>query len=266
MLLNWRTRGSRRDGVMLGRMENQDGLYRGMKDRFAYILPEHGRLEFAYRGRVYRSQPGVLSVKHPGEFYRELRRDGLATFDIVFVDIDLVHAALGGSVHSEVVFPTPELTSSDPRASALLQLHALLRSGADEFARESAAVEAAAALAALARPRETVRRETSAVARARAYLIERLAEPVRLDELADHVGMDKFHLSRAFRAQLGAAPYEYLTHRRILKAQHLLREGWPVVRVASAVGYYDQSQLHRHFRRLVGVTPGAFARNFRACS
>lgn len=266
MLLNRRSRRPRQNGVMLGRMENQHGLYRGMKDRFAYIVPERGRLEFAYRGRVYRSGPGELSLKHPGEFYTELRRDGLATFDIVFVDIDLVHAALGGSVHSEVVFPTPELAASDPRARALLQLHAVLRDGAEAFAREGAATEAATALALLARPRDQVRRETSAVARARAYLLERLTEPVRLDELADHVGMDKFHLIRAFRAQLGAPPYEYLTHRRILKAQHLLRAGLPPVQVAAAVGYCDQSQLHRHFRRLVGVTPGVFAQHCRAGS
>jgi hypothetical protein len=178
---------------MLGRMENQDGLYRGMKDRFAYIIPERGQLEFAYRGRIYRSGLGVLSLKHPGEFYSELRREGLATFDIVFLDIDLVHAALGGSVHSEVVFPTPELASSDPRARALLQLHAVLRDGSEAFAREGAATEAATALALLARPRDQVRRETGAVARARAYLLERLAEPIRLDELADHVGMDKLN-------------------------------------------------------------------------
>jgi len=248
---------------MLGRMENQDGLYRGMKDRFAYIIPEQGRLEFAYRGRVYRSEPGMLSLKHPGEFYSELRRDGLASFDIVFVDIELVHAALGGSVHSEVVFPTPELASSDPRARALLRLRAVLRNGAEVFAREGAAAEAATALASLARPRDEVRGESGAVARARAYLLERLAEPIRLDELADHVGMDKFHLIRAFRAQLGAPPYEYLTHQRILKAQHLLRAGVPAVQAAAAVGYCDQSQLHRHFRRLVGVTPGVFAQRWR---
>jgi AraC-like DNA-binding protein len=26
--------------------------------------------------------------------------------------------------------------------------------------------------------------------------------------------------------------------------------------------FYDESQLHRHFRRIVGVAPGAYARSF----
>jgi AraC-like DNA-binding protein len=30
--------------------------------------------------------------------------------------------------------------------------------------------------------------------------------------------------------------------------------------VAPQVGLYDQSQLNRHFRRIVGTTPGAYAR------
>ena len=32
--------------------------------------------------------------------------------------------------------------------------------------------------------------------------------------------------------------------------------------VAQELGYCDQSQLHRHFRRIVGTTPGAYAREF----
>jgi transcriptional regulator GlxA family with amidase domain len=92
-------------------------------------------------------------------------------------------------------------------------------------------------------------------------LLERLAEPVRLDELADHVRLDKYHLIRAFRAELGAPPYEYLTHARIYRARELLRAGSSPSAVAPAVGYYDQSQLHRHFLKIVGTTPGQYARS-----
>jgi AraC-like DNA-binding protein len=32
------------------------------------------------------------------------------------------------------------------------------------------------------------------------------------------------------------------------------------------VGFYGQSQLHRHFRRVIGVTPGAYAKAYaQAC-
>jgi AraC-like DNA-binding protein len=77
------------------------------------------------------------------------------------------------------------------------------------------------------------------------------------------VGLDKFHLVRAFRAALGIAPYEFLTHARVHRARALLSGGATAAAAASAVGYCDQSQLHRHFVRIVGTTPGRYARQRR---
>jgi len=55
-------------------------------------------------------------------------------------------------------------------------------------------------------------------------------------------------------------PYRYLTHVRIAHARRLLAQGHAPADVALAVGLYDQSQLHRHFVRIVGVPPGRYAR------
>lgn len=67
---------------------------------------------------------------------------------------------------------------------------------------------------------------------------------------------------RAFRAEVGLPPYEYLTYLRVWRARELLRGGKRVADAAAEVGFYDESQLHRHFRRIVGVTPGAYARSW----
>jgi AraC-like DNA-binding protein len=83
---------------------------------------------------------------------------------------------------------------------------------------------------------------------------------VTLDALADHAGTDKFHLCRAFRAEVGLPPHAYLTRLRIMRAKELLAAGVKPCEVAQRVGLYDQSQLNRHFRQIVGTTPGAYAR------
>ena len=44
------------------------------------------------------------------------------------------------------------------------------------------------------------------------------------------------------------------------EALDLLRARLPASQVAAEVGIYDQSQLNRHFKRIVGVTPGQYAR------
>jgi AraC-like DNA-binding protein len=63
---------------------------------------------------------------------------------------------------------------------------------------------------------------------------------------------------RAFSAAYGIAPHQYLTARRVDRARRLLLDGLPVGEVAVAAGFYDQAHLTRHFRRLVGVTPGRY--------
>ena len=46
---------------------------------------------------------------------------------------------------------------------------------------------------------------------------------------------------------------------RIRRAVQQLRDGVPAARVAADCGFADQAHLTRHFKRLVGVTPGVFA-------
>lgn len=92
------------------------------------------------------------------------------------------------------------------------------------------------------------------------YLHDRLADAITLDDLARHADLDKFHLCRAFRAQVGLPPHAYLTRLRIHRAKELLGRGLRASEVAPLVGLYDQSQLTRHFRRLVGTTPGRYGK------
>lgn len=48
--------------------------------------------------------------------------------------------------------------------------------------------------------------------------------------------------------------------RRVDLARRLLLGGQPAGEVATAAGFYDQSHLTRHFKRVLGTTPGRYAR------
>src|SRR5262249_54973914 len=106
------------------------------------------------------------------------------------------------------------------------------------------------------------KRAPEAVRRARAFLHDALADKITLDDLAEHAGLHKFHLVRAFRSEVGLPPYEFLTYIRVSRARELLRRGVLVAEAAQAVGFCDESQLHRHFRRIVGLPPGVYAKSF----
>jgi AraC-like DNA-binding protein len=109
-------------------------------------------------------------------------------------------------------------------------------------------------------------RAPGAVALVRDLLGERLTQPPSLDELARLTGMSPFALLRAFRAETGLPPHAYLNQQRVRVARLLLDDGAPPARVAAQTGFTDQAHLSRHFKRIIGVPPGAYQRERRQAS
>jgi len=104
----------------------------------------------------------------------------------------------------------------------------------------------------------------SALRRAREILIDEAPRNITLRELAAATGMDRHRLTRLFRAEYGMAPHCLQLASRISLARRLLERGVPVATVARDVGFVDQSHLHRHFRRTLGITPGEYVRLLRS--
>jgi Helix-turn-helix domain/AraC-like ligand binding domain len=65
---------------------------------------------------------------------------------------------------------------------------------------------------------------------------------------------------RAFRAETGMPPHAYLNQLRVRQARVRLDRGLPPAEAAAKTGFADQAHLTRHFKRVVGVPPGAFQR------
>lgn len=94
--------------------------------------------------------------------------------------------------------------------------------------------------------------------RARDYMHAHFHQNIGLDELARVCGVDRFRLSRAFKAAFGIAPHGYLIQLRLVRARRLLALGTAPADVASDLGFADQSHLGRWFRRANGLTPGTY--------
>ncbi len=223
-----------------------DRPYVGVKDTFLISRFEAGHSEFWTHGRVWAGAPGSVVVFQPGDVHRDVKRDGPVTYQVVSFSTEAADVRRVQSC----------LAADDPRGLPFRRLHDAVAAGADRFTLECALAEAVAAMTTITETRFQPRR---AVRRALSLIRERLAEPVTLDELARHAGLDKFHLCRAFRAQVGMPPHAYLTELRVGRAKDLLAAGARPKDVAPQVGLYDQSQLNRHFRRIVGMTPGEFS-------
>ncbi len=231
--------------------ETTEALRTGVKDYYAVARIDRGRSTFWGRGKVWRSAPGSILVKEPGDVHRDIAHEGPITFTVVTLPAsEILRVRDAGKVVG-----SPYFEVGDERASTFHRLHDAVSAGADRLTLEVAVTEAVTTFARMGNANPDHSRP---VRRAMEYLRERLAESITLDDLAGYAALDKFHLRRAFRAQIGMPPHTYLTHLRIQRAKVLLAAGVRASELAPRVGLYDQSQLTRHFRRIVGVTPARY--------
>ena len=81
-----------------------------------------------------------------------------------------------------------------------------------------------------------------------------------LKELSNLVQMSPSYFSQLFKQTTGQTPHQYVIHCRVERTKYLLQQGnLSIAEIAKEVGFTDQSHLHRHFKRLVGITPKNYA-------
>jgi AraC-like DNA-binding protein len=225
-------------------------------EEFFIALTEHGWCAPAYRGRRHEIGPGDVIVLNPEEAhaggpppggswsYRSLYVRPEQFGEVVpHFGVDVVRdrdvAARLGRFHR----------LSERQGSNVLERESLLAGALGLLAARHAAPSAGS------RPPGT---EPAAVRLSRAYLEEHAAEQVTLQALSRIAGLSAFHLCRVFGTAVGMPPHAYQTQARVRRARSLLRSGVPISQVAVDAGFSDQAHLTRHFKRIVGLTPGRY--------
>jgi len=99
---------------------------------------------------------------------------------------------------------------------------------------------------------------SSLLARRAVRLLE--GEEVRVERVAERLGVTSRHLRRAFTESVGIGPKDFARTVRLQRAVRLTATSQNWSRIAASAGYYDQAHLIAEFRELVGLTPSAFLR------
>jgi transcriptional regulator GlxA family with amidase domain len=93
----------------------------------------------------------------------------------------------------------------------------------------------------------------------RAWLLERLGEPVTVRDMARHAFMSERTFARRFAAETGTSPLRWLHGQRVLHARELLeRTHLSVDEVAQRSGFGTATSLRTHLGRALGTTPSAY--------
>jgi len=246
--------------------ENDRTAWHVFHGRYVLCATESGSALCLYRGKAESLSDGVTMLMEPGESHRNLTVPQPQNFRVVFLDPDrFVDAAKEHGMQATPHFRT--FLAPDPRlTAAIYRLCASVER--QDTALEQQSRLAACLRLALSHAEEHLRPPGPgyahhAIQRARAYLQERFNEPVTLDELSAFAGLSPFHLVRSFARQIGVPPHAYQNHVRVERGRALLCAGVSPAETAAQVGFADQSHFTRHFRRILNVTPAAYARDAR---
>ena len=91
------------------------------------------------------------------------------------------------------------------------------------------------------------------------YIKENYMNKITLDDIAEHVFMSKYYISRIFNEKMGMSVSAFINKMRIDRSKRLLSETTlPIAAIANMTGFDDQSYFAKQFRSSTGVSPGKF--------
>jgi AraC-like DNA-binding protein len=238
-------------------------------DSYVVGVTEQGVQQFNCRRQRHASTPGQVFLLEPGEIHDgEAPTDKGFTYRTLYLAPDWIAAQLAELFEQAPAGHQPGFAATltpDPRlASAIWFAFGALH------AQDPLMVRQAALDGLLERLTEHLAWRTrlnpdprlpQVALRARDYLRAHLRHDIGLQELASICGVDRFRLTRAFKAAFGLPPHAYLVQLRLALARHLLAQGVQPADVATDVGFADQSHLGRWFMRAYGLTPAAYRKH-----
>jgi transcriptional regulator GlxA family with amidase domain len=107
----------------------------------------------------------------------------------------------------------------------------------------------------------------ASTAATRAWVLERLDQPVTLAELAGHARMSLRTFARRFNEEVGLSPGRWIVQQRVARARHLLESSdLSVDQIAGQVGFATGASLRQHLHAAIGVSPQAYRRTFQTAA
>ncbi len=129
----------------------------------------------------------------------------------------------------------------------------------DIYRREAMLLLFFSALAQADRPAVPGHTENAYVGQAVRYIQDHFHEPLRVEDIARYVGVNRSYLSILFKKYAGLSPIKYLqTFRMTRAAQLLAMTDLPIATVAYSCGYQEPEAFHKAFKQLMGASPGHY--------
>lgn len=240
-------------------------------DYYVICLIERGRQSFTHKGTKHLTPAGGVILINPGAVHTGEAVDGQG-FEMRSIYPTTSHMQMAAleltGRHQILPFFTDVRVDHPWATNSILSLHKALSQSVTAMECESRFILTLTQLikryADTSFTEQNLGNEKKAIQKARRYIDDFFAQGVSLNLLAQHVSLSPFYLLRAFCAEVGMPPYAYLESVRIQHTQRLIEEGKPLASIAAEVGFSSQSHMTHRFKRIIGVTPGQYARQIHA--
>lgn len=95
------------------------------------------------------------------------------------------------------------------------------------------------------------------------YIKKNYDKDISIVTLSDQLNISSVYLSQLFKKETGTSPLKFIIEYRIEQAKYLLiKSDEPINNIAIRVGFWEQKYFSRSFKKLTGLTPTQYRKQF----
>ena len=228
----------------------------GVRDHYLLHYIVSGRGSYETEGRTFVPGPGDAFLARPDTpiYYRADREDPWEYYWVGFSgpSAPLLLAQTPLTRRQPVLRPA----AGERLRQALLDIYKARGVDYPSAVRMAGYLQAALGLLMESNPKRGEEALADYARQGADFLQRNYSRAISVEEAARQAGVSRSYLYRAFQAEFGCSPVEYLTRYRIQRARQLLRHSpLSIGAVATSVGFEDPFYFSRVFKREVGVSP-----------
>ncbi len=101
------------------------------------------------------------------------------------------------------------------------------------------------------------------IKKANEYIANNFVKKITLDDIADHVGINKSYLQRQYKKYTGSTILNAINTLRVKNATYYLKSTpYPVKKIAEMIGFSSKQQIEYEFQKRIGISPSDYRKQF----